>query len=63
MTGTLDELAPLEDRGKPKTKSRPWYKSQLLEQRKVTRERALTNTERIITGGHLLGNGIDTIEC
>ena len=39
MTGALDELAPLEDGGKPKRKSRPWYNSQLLEQRKVTRNR------------------------
>ena len=29
MTGALDELAPLEDIGKPKRKSRPWYNSQL----------------------------------
>ena len=39
MTRALDELAPLEDRGKPKRKSRPWYNSQLLKQRKVTRSR------------------------
>ena len=39
MTRTLDELTLLEDRGKPKRKSRPWYNSQLLEQRKVTRNR------------------------
>ena len=39
MTRALDELTPLEDRGKQKRKSRPWYNSQLLEQRKVTRNR------------------------
>ena len=39
MTNALDELAPLEDRGKSKGKSRPWYNSQLLEHRKVTRNR------------------------
>ena len=27
MTSALDELAPLEDRGKLKRKSRPWYNS------------------------------------
>ena len=37
ITRALDELAPLEYRGKPKRRSRPWYKSQLLEQRKVTK--------------------------
>ena len=62
----LGKLVPLEDRGKPKRKSRPWYNSQLLEQRKVTgnRERKghSTNIERIITGGYLLGNGLDTME-
>ena len=42
MTRAPDELAPLEDRGKPKSKSRPWYNSQLLEQRKVTRNRERT---------------------
>ena len=42
MTRALDELAPLEDRGKPKGKSRPWYNSQLSEQRKVTRNRERT---------------------
>ena len=65
MTRALDELAPLEDRGKPKRKSRPWYNSQLLEQRKlpeIEKEHS-TNIERIVTGEHLLGNGIDTIEC
>ena len=35
----LHDLAPLGDRGKPKRKSRPWYNSQLLEQRKVVRNR------------------------
>ena len=39
LTRALDELASLEDRGKPKRKSRPWYNSQLLEQRKTTRNR------------------------
>ena len=39
MTRALDEVAPLEGRGKPKRKSRPWYNSQLLEQRKVIRYR------------------------
>ena len=39
MTEALDELAPLEDKGKPKRKSRPWYDIQLLEQRKITRNR------------------------
>ena len=39
MTRALDKLAPLEDRGKPKRKNRLWYTSQLLEQRKVTRNR------------------------
>ena len=39
MTRALDEIAPLEDRGKPKRKSRPWYKSQLLEKMKGTRNR------------------------
>ena len=65
MTRALDELAPLEDNSKPKRKSRPWYNGQLLEQRKFTRnrERHSTNIERIITEGHLLENGIDTIEC
>ena len=31
MTRALDELAPLEERGKSKRKSRPWYNSQILE--------------------------------
>ena len=64
MTRALDELAPLEDRVNSKRKSETWYNSQLLEQRKVTRnrERAFINIERIITGGHLLENGIDTIK-
>ena len=66
MTRALDEPAPLEDRGKPKTKSRPWYNSHLLEQRKVTRirERAFIKLrEDHHWGGHLLGKGINTIEC
>ena len=56
MTRALDELASLEDRGKPKRKSRPWYNSQLLEQRKLLEIEKLHSTiiERIITGGHLL---------
>ena len=45
MTRTLGKLVPLEDRGKPKRKGRPWYNSQLLEQRKVTRDKGhSTNT-------------------
>ena len=39
MTKARGEIAPLEDRGKPKRKSRPRYNSQLLEQSKVTRNR------------------------
>ena len=41
MTRALDEQAPLEDGGKLKRKSRPSYNSQLLEQRKVTRNREM----------------------
>ena len=39
LTRTLDELAPLQDRGKKKQPSRPWYNATLKEQRRIVRTR------------------------
>ena len=43
----------------------PWYNIQLLEQRKVARnrEREFNKYKRIITGGAFTRNEIDIIEC
>ena len=39
MERTLDIIAPLEEKQKPKRKNKPWYTSQLLRQRNTVRNR------------------------
>ena len=38
-TRTLDKIAPMEDKKKPKRRNRPWYSNELLQQRKITSNR------------------------
>ena len=39
LTRALDKIAPIKEKEKSKRRNRPWYSNELLEQRKITRNR------------------------